>query len=246
MPAKGEITIRLQALALSSAGPGQHINRAIATDATGAPLSAQAQAMIEILADPVFDCGEIIGKVFDDRNRSGYQERGELGLPGVRIATAKGWLVTTDKHGRFHVPCAAVPDQRIGSNFIMKLDDRTLPSGYRLTTDNPQVVRLTPGKMSKINFGAAPGKIVRLDLRDDAFVRGDINLRPEWANGVDQLITLLAKDESMLRLTYFGSDAEQTLATRRMEQLKRLITEKWKQNGAAYSLEIETRMEVGQ
>ena len=30
-----------------------------------------------------------------------------------------------------------------GSNFILKLDTRTLPTGYRMTTVNPETVRLT-------------------------------------------------------------------------------------------------------
>ena len=78
------------------------------------------------LAEAVFDCGDIIGKVFDDRNRNGYQDEGEPGLPGVRIATVRGLLVTTDPYGRFSVGCADIPDADIGTNFIMKLDARTL------------------------------------------------------------------------------------------------------------------------
>ena len=246
LPANSVTTLRLEAQALSSAGPGKHVNRAIATDATGQPLSAEAQAMVEILAEPVFDCGEIIGTVFDDINRNGYQDEGEPGLPGVRIATVKGWLVTTDKHGRFHVPCAALPDQRIGSNFIMKLDTRTLPSGYRLTTENPRVVRLTAGKMTKLNFGASIGRVVRLDLTEDAFETGGKDLRQEWGRGVDQLLAVLAKEESVLRLSYVGADADQKLARDRVEKLKQRIADAWKTKGAGYKLEIETRMELGQ
>jgi hypothetical protein len=171
---------------------------------------------------------------------------GEPGLPGVRIATVKGWLVTTDRQGRFHVPCAALPDQRIGSNFIMKLDTRTLPSGYRLTTENPRVVRLTPGKMTKLNFGASIGRVVRLDLTEEAFERGSKELRHEWARGVDQLLAVLAKEESILRLSYAGADADQELARERVEQLTKRIADAWKKNGAGYPLEIETRMELGQ
>ena len=60
----------------------------------------------------------------------------------------------------------------IGSNFILKLDPRTLPTGYSLTTENPRVVRLTRGKLTKLNFGASIGREVRIELSGAAFVAG--------------------------------------------------------------------------
>jgi large repetitive protein len=94
--------------------------------------------------------------VFEDRNRNGYQDEGEQGLPGARLATVNGQLVTTDAQGRYHISCAAVPDARIGSNFVLKLDSRTLPLGWEVTTDNPRSIRLTRGKFGELNFGVAP------------------------------------------------------------------------------------------
>jgi hypothetical protein len=104
-----------------------------------------------------FGCADVVGKVFDDRNGNGYQDEGEPGLGGVRVATMQGWLIVTDEHGRFSVPCADRPDGRMGSHFVMKVDTRTLPSGYRMTTENPGMVRLGAGKLGKLNFGAALG-----------------------------------------------------------------------------------------
>ncbi|WP_274626754.1 DUF7507 domain-containing protein [Arvimicrobium flavum] len=242
----GELVIRLQLVALSSAGPGKHVNTAVVTDGGGNPLTPDGTATVEIVADPVFDCGEIIGKVFDDKNRNGYQDDGEPGLPGVRVATVKGVLVTTDKHGRFHVACADLPDQRIGSNFIMKLDTRTLPTGYRLTTENPRVVRLTAGKMTKLNFGASIGRVVRLDLKDDAFEPGDVTLKTRWNEGIDQLIDVLRKEQSVLRLSYVDAGADPALAHERLQQVGDLIRKKWGERRGQYRLEIETRVEVSQ
>lgn len=85
-----------------------------------------------------------------------------------------------------------------GSNFIMKLDERTLPIGYRVTSENPRVIRLTAGRTSTLDFGAARVRQVRLDLQDAAFLSGSLELRTEWAQGIDQLITLLAAEESTL------------------------------------------------
>ncbi|WEK48815.1 MAG: SdrD B-like domain-containing protein [Candidatus Kaistia colombiensis] len=240
----GKAVIRLQLLALSSAGPGKHVNTAMATDEDGVKVAPDAKATVEILADPVFDCGEIIGKVFDDKNRNGYQDEGEPGLPGVRVATVRGVLITTDAHGRFHVACADLPDKRIGSNFIMKLDTRTLPSSYSLTTENPRVVRLTAGKMTKLNFGAAIGRVVKLDLQDKAFVAGTPKLRPEWGKGLDQLVELLGKEPSILRIRYLGTAEGKALADARMRALEKEIARRWRAAGHRQSLDVETRVEA--
>jgi len=106
-------------------------------------------------ASAQFECADVIGKVFDDRNGNGYQDEGEPGLPGVRVASAEGWLVFTDNHGRFHIACAARLDGGIGSNYVMKVDIRSLPTGYQLTTENPGMVRLTADRLAKLNFGAS-------------------------------------------------------------------------------------------
>ncbi len=242
---KATLEIRVDLLVLSTAGPGKHTNIASVTDKTGTPVAKDAKAVVEIIAEPVFDCGDIVGKVFDDKNRNGYQDEGEPGLPGVRIATAKGWLVTTDEHGRFHVACAALPDQRIGSNFIMKLDTRTLPSGYRLTTENPRVVRLTAGKMTKLNFGASVGRVVRLDVQGDAFEANSTALKQRWMPNVSALIEVLRKEPSVLRLSYVDATTKPELAKQRIRHLRDLIAERWRKDGERYQLEIETRSQVG-
>lgn len=242
---KAEVTIRLQLLALSTAEPGKHINRAKAAEEDGEILAPEATAAIEIMVDPVFDCGDVVGKVFDDSNGNGYQDDGERGLPGVRVATVKGFLVTTDKHGRFHVACAELPDKRIGSNFIMKLDTRTLPAGYSMTTENPKVIRLTAGKMSKLSFGASIGHLVTLDLNDAAFEDRKTVLLKEWSDGLGKLIAILKEQLSTLRINYRAT-AEKPLIDKRAGAIEEEIRERWKAAGDAYELNIETRVEAGQ
>lgn len=241
-----EIEIRLRLLALSSAGPGEHVNWAGVADLSGNALAPDVSATVEILAEAVFDCGDVIGKVFDDHNQNGYQDEGERGLPGVRLATVEGWLITTDADGQFHVACAMLPDQRIGSNFILKLDPRTLPTGYRVTTENPRVVRLTAGKMTELNFGAALGRVIRLDLEPGAFVSGDTALTPQWDAGLDQLIAVLMEGQSSLELTYTAQDGDAELAQERLLQTNAIIKGRWRAQGDPYQLEIEMRLEVGQ
>jgi uncharacterized repeat protein (TIGR01451 family) len=242
---KADLTIRLQMLALSTAEPGKHTNRARLDEAGGGQLAPEASATIEIIIDPVFDCGDIAGKVFDDVNNNGYADPDEPGLPGVRVATVKGLLVTTDKHGRFHVACADLPDKRIGSNFIMKLDPRTLPTGYSVTTENPRVIRLTAGKMSKLNFGASIGHVVRLDLTDGAFEDGTTVLKMEWSDSLDGLVEVLKAQPSTLRIFYLVTVARK-LAEERLAEIGEDIGKRWKAAGGTYELNIETRTEADQ
>ena len=74
---------------------------------------------MRVIPDPTFDCTDIIGKVFDDTNANGYQDKGEKGLAGVRVVSARGLIATTDKHGRYHLTCAVVPNETRGSNYIL-------------------------------------------------------------------------------------------------------------------------------
>ncbi|WP_420818651.1 DUF7507 domain-containing protein, partial [Paramylibacter kogurei] len=164
VPPVGDVVITLTARVGPNSAIGKLVNQATAIDpATGAAMTNTASAIVERTPEHVFDCSDVIGKVFDDYNHDGSQNQGEPGLAGVRIVTVGGVLITTDEFGRYHVPCAALPDKH-GSNFILKLDERSLPSGYRMTTENPRVMRLTPGKFAKMNFGAAISNVIRIDL----------------------------------------------------------------------------------
>lgn len=87
----------------------------------------------------------------------------------MRAATANGLLITSDAEGRFHIPCPMTPDQDRGSNFVLKLDARTLPSGFRLTTGGPPDPR-HPARR-QLNFGATIHRVVRVELSDAAFER---------------------------------------------------------------------------
>ncbi|WP_255606221.1 DUF7507 domain-containing protein [Nitratireductor rhodophyticola] len=242
LPAGGEVLIDLELGVTSAAKPGEYVNRAWVEDLSGAAISRVATATVEVVVEALFDCGDILGKAFDDRNRNGYQDAGEPGLAGVRVATVKGLLLTADDQGRFHVACADLPDQRIGTNYIMKLDPRSLPSGYRLTTENPRVVRLTAGKASEFLFGASIGRVVRLDLTDAAFVRGSHSLMSDWQGHVSQLIALLEHEPSVLRLVYAEGGEGKRLAKRRINALRKLIASEWRVVGGRYRLEIESTM----
>jgi hypothetical protein len=210
---------------------------------------------VRIAPEAVFDCGDVIGKVFDDQNRDGYQNaprkadedrrratsnvdgRIEPGIPAVRLVGVDGTIITTDQYGRFHVPCAMLPDDR-GSNFILKLDTRSLPAGFRMTTENPRVVRLTPGKMTEMNFGAAITKIVRVDLNRNAFVTngaGRASLSPALVAGIGKLLPQIANEAHNIRLAYHvpkDAGADQIRQARNLMRLvERHIRQEWRDVG---------------
>jgi uncharacterized repeat protein (TIGR01451 family) len=220
-------------------GDGEHVNQAWAVNTNvNSVVSNVAEATVRIEPDADFDCTDILGKVFDDRNGNGVEDEGEPGLPGVRVVTVAGDLITTDAEGRYHVTCPMIANADRGSNFILKLDPRTLPTGYRMTTENPETVRLTRGKFVKLNFGAALLRVVRLDVQDAVF-KGD-DIAPDYLAKVDGLIQTLEGQPSVLRITYMPRGEEKKLVHDRVSRLRALIEQKWSEKKRRCRLIIET------
>ncbi len=261
------ITVTFAARVRNTGQFGVRTNWTWLQDAGGTRVSNVARADVRIDPEHVFDCSDVIGKVFDDRNSNGYQDgpdslprqitnqdyvvgkfdllpepdelnRTEPGLAGVRLVTVDGLLITTDAFGRFSVPCAALP-KKIGSNFQLKLDTRTLPSGYRVTTENPRNIRLTAGKIAKMNFGAALSQLVRIDLDASAFATGGTVPSPALTAAVDGLLDRIAKTPSVVRLTYVLAAFESPQTGRlRLKSLENLLKSRWRGKGK-YKLMIE-------
>jgi uncharacterized repeat protein (TIGR01451 family)/fimbrial isopeptide formation D2 family protein len=237
-----KLTIRLLLIVGAGVSEGEYVNRAQLLNTATGGIIGEDTATVRVIPDPTFDCTDVIGKVFDDRNLNGYQDEGEEGLAGVRVATARGLLAATDEHGRFHITCAVVPDEDRGSNFILKLDDRTLPTGYRVTTENPRVQRATRGKMMKFNFGATIHRVVAIDIAGGAFEPETTELRLQWQPRVALLLSELKKAPSVLRLSYLGDVEREALVNRRLKTLKKEIADGWEQSEGGYPLDIETEV----
>ncbi|HWU99195.1 MAG TPA: SdrD B-like domain-containing protein [Oxalicibacterium sp.] len=234
---------------------GEYVNRVSALNSiANAQVSNLATATVRVVPDPTFDCSDIIGKVFDDKNANGYQDQDEPGIPNVRVATARGLLVTTDHEGRFHVACADIPNADRGANFVMKLDERTLPSGYRVTTENPRDVRVTRGKMTKLNFGATVHRVVRVELSAAAFDGNGTQLQTAYAAELDKLPAQLQERPSVLRIAYRQGAEPTDLAQKRIDVVSKRIRELWKEkrkkeeedDKPLVPLMIETEMEAAQ
>jgi len=240
LPAVSQRRLLLLLAVGAGVSEGEFVNRAQAIR-NGAPLSGQAFATVRVVPDPTFDCTDVLGKVFDDLDRDGIQDRGERGLPGVRLATARGLIATTDEHGRFHITCAITPRDGRGSNFVLKLDDRTLPSGYRMSTRQVQVKRATAGKALRFSYGASIHRVVGLDLADAVFEPGSADMRPQWEPRLDLLLGELRKAPAILRLSYVADVESEDLVVRRLDAIKRRIAQAW-QDRDGYELTIETEI----
>jgi len=219
---------------------GEYVNRAQALNGlTQNAMSGEATATVRIVPDPTFDCTDVTGKVFDDVNRNKLQDGGEKGLAGVRVVTTRGLTATTDAYGRFHITCAVTPVEGRGSNFVLKLDDRTLPSGYRPSTEQTVVQRATRGKALKFSFGASIHHVVGLDVADAVFEPGTTEIRIQWQPRLQLLLDELTKAPAVLRLSYLADVEDADLVERRVQALREQITESWKAQNPGYQLTIE-------
>jgi len=265
--------LTLNTLIGSQAGPGDITNEAWIEDAlTGARITTIARATVRIEIEPIFDCSAVIGKVFDDRNWNGYQdppaypraeisdqsyngskgerevleeqqEHGEPGLPNVNILTPTGTVITTDEFGRFSVPCAELP-RETGTNFSLKVDERTLPSGYRVVTENPRTMRLTAGIFAEMNFGAALGDVIEINLTAEAF---DSAGRPVAGleDSLRRLHAQVSDTYTTVRLGYFYRSEGAAEARRRLDTVEDLFERVWANSGRN-NLEIERSVYAAQ
>lgn len=190
---------------------GKYTNTAVAENGAGLPLSNRATETVEIVMDPIFDLGNIIGKVFFDHNENGmqdapeyvYMDREEITedpVPNVRIVMEDGTIITTDKYGRFHAP-AILPGRH-----LFRLDERSLPQGAYLTTDKVVVVDVTPGLPVKVNFGVALDQ--GFDSEDQQFFTNKIKVEQLRGRSNPRLNVSLFGQEIVTFEETFVHDAE--------------------------------------
>lgn len=145
---QGYVFLSYQLVVGSGAQPREYVNTAVATDACDQCfISNSDDARVTITLDPLFDYGTIIGKVFEDQNADGWQDRGEQGVAGVMVALDDGTYALTDEHGRYHFP-AVLPGHR-----LIKVNLQTLTVGAVASTEEALIVSVTPGLLAKANFG---------------------------------------------------------------------------------------------
>jgi len=113
-----------------------------------------------------------------------------------------------------------------------------LPTGYEVTTENPRVVRLTRGKLTKLNFGATLKHVITLDVTDAAFVPNTGEFKAEFTNQLDGLVEALKEQETTLKVRYH-SQSSNVDVDKRTKRLARKLQDMWKNQGGDYDLNIE-------
>ena len=110
-------------------------------------LHETAVASIRVAADPDFDQGLLLGRVYCDANEDGQQNEDEPGFAGAQLYMDTGYRVTTDAYGRFRFK-----DINPGTH-IVKLDMRSVLPGSTLTTQESRIISFTRGLPARVTFG---------------------------------------------------------------------------------------------
>ena len=108
---------------------GDGVNRARAVDGSGLS-SNEAQAKVKVRPGAFSADAFVVGKVYSDCNRNGIQDKGELGVPGVRIYMEDGSYVITDREGKYDFYGISA------KTHVLKIDRTTLPAGVELLTQS--------------------------------------------------------------------------------------------------------------
>lgn len=136
--------------------------RAVMTMLNGATMSdpvADGPAVygIQVRQGILSDTGTLIGRVFEDTNEDGEQQRGERGIPDAVVVLDDSTRIVTDANGLFSVPTvtagyhAAVLDFRSVPGFVLVRNTRFLER-----RGSARLIHLEPGGLARANFGLLP------------------------------------------------------------------------------------------
>lgn len=109
-------------------------------------VSNDSSVSIRSMPSAFADRAPIIGKVFIDNNKNGWQDAEEQGVGGVRLVMEDGTIVTTDQTGKY-----SIPDVTPGQH-VLKLDVNSLPAGVEPLSEISRFVQVSAGLIVKQNF----------------------------------------------------------------------------------------------
>jgi uncharacterized repeat protein (TIGR01451 family) len=176
----GYRAITYQVVAGAGATAGRWIGHTVAKDFCDACIiSNDAAASVEVVQDPDFDLGTILGKVFRDDDANGSQDPGEHGLGRVKVVLDDGTYALTDEFGRFHFPVVEP------GYHLLKIDNATVPASLDSQSPDDALVRVTPGLMVEANFGVRVREESVVIGRDA--VLGDAMVREVGVNSIEIL-----------------------------------------------------------
>lgn len=148
LEADGKYLLRYQLVATPQVVVGEHDNSAVLRLAQGlSEISNHSVARVRVVPDPTFDLSTVVGKVFCDSDQDGFQDPGEMPLPGVMVYSDIGRHAESDLGGKFHFSGIAP-----GSH-LLKVDWRSLPPESTLTTPERLSFYSTAGLPVRVSFG---------------------------------------------------------------------------------------------
>lgn len=129
-------------------------SRATATARGDAVTSTEAVALVRLERGIPLETRTAIGKVWADRDADGVQDPGEPGIEGVDVWTDDGVVATSDADGKY-----SFRNLRPGRHGF-RLDETTLPAGYRLAGEDPSAdlvtLDATGWTTPRVNFRVVP------------------------------------------------------------------------------------------
>lgn len=178
---------------------GEAVNRVVAVNANGEPLSNAAEAAIHVEEDFLTSRLTIVGRVAeaacqpdDDWSRSLMD--GE-GVAGVRLYMETGRYVVTDANGLYHFEAV-----RPGTH-VVQVDEATLPPGYEpvICEENTRYA------------GSALSKFV--DARGGTIWRANFYLRRiETATKQEETVAITSRDEELFDDAWLNAQSDPELS----------------------------------
>ena len=118
-----KITYRVRVGVDAKIGKNENSARVSAIVGGNATSAGPSIAGVEIRDSFFSDSGMLIGKVFEDKNGNGIQDKDEPGIPNVSLILEDGKVIVTDEFGRY-----SVPNIEKGQH-VIRLDQRVSPGG---------------------------------------------------------------------------------------------------------------------
>lgn len=157
-----KVTYRVLIGATAMGGDGTNRATAVGKTASGATLtSPEANWHIDVSRGVMNTDGIIIGKVYNDINRDGIQQKqhNELGVAGVRIYMENGNYIVTDAEGKYNFYGISA------KTHVLKVDRTTLPAEVELIEQSnrnsgdpaSRFVDLRHGELHRADFAVVAG-----------------------------------------------------------------------------------------
>ena len=179
---------------------GDGVNRAQAVYSQNGTITRSnvATAKVQVVGGVFSERGFLLGKVFLDCNANGVQDKGERGMPGVRLFLEDGTFAITDGGGKYNFYGLT------NRTHVLKVDRASLPAGAQLKT------------ISSRQLGDAGSRIV--DLKASELHRGDFAIAGCGASLLE---------EAQARETALGDgvDSLQALSGAQLTTEARIVTD---------------------